>query len=426
MYRTLKSPFNVQVEITWACDNACRHCYNAYRHDNTPLCTLSGDQIEKVVEELARWQVLRAVITGGEPLLYPNKVFLMAKLAANSGIGVALNSNLRRFDRATGEKLRELGVGVILTSLIADNPQTHDFITQREGSHKETCEGIHLAVEMGFRTVVNMVISRWNVDRVWQTGNLAGELGVAKFGVTRASAPASLGGDFLPRMVTAEEVRDSLATLWKLRDRWGYEVDIFEHYPWCLIRDVATYHYLARRSCSAGVTGCTIGADGSIRACSHSSRSYGNVFTDGLREAWLGMDGWRKQVYAPPICTECQYFHSCGGGCPAEAEVFGRELHCTGEQDVIPPRPRERREVDCSGSFRFREDCLLREENFGGVLGNTSGRVLLVGGETFRLLCSLSRRTFTLAALVEEFDVELEGAELLVSQLVTKNLVERR
>ena len=53
-YRTLRSPLNVQIELTWECPNSCRHCYNSFRHDDEPILTMTPKQVELVADELVK------------------------------------------------------------------------------------------------------------------------------------------------------------------------------------------------------------------------------------------------------------------------------------------------------------------------------------------------------------------------------------
>jgi len=423
MYRTLKSPLNVQVELTWECNNKCRHCYNAYRHEDEPLHTLSYEQLDTLVEMLDRWDVVRVIITGGEPLLFPDRVLYFAEKLRERGIGVYLNSTLGEFNKAIGNRLHELEIDAIMTSLVADIPEVHDYVTQREGSYEETRAGIQLAVDMGFRVIVNMVLTKWNFNRLWQTGELVGRMGAAKFGATRACAPAPLGKNFLPFMIDTEEVRRSLQVLYALQEKWGYDVDVIEHYPWCTIQDIDKYKYLTRRKCTAGITSCSVGADGNMKPCGHGSMKYGNIFEVGFQVPWLCMMDWRRQVYTASECKTCPYFEQCTGGCPVDEVTLGRDHHRTGPGDVIPPTPIHKEIGNMVGEFVYDEEAMFRKEPFGGTLCGPNSGVLFVGEQTFQMATELRREDFNKQLLVETFGVEEGEANAFLWQLHTRKLI---
>jgi len=53
MYRTLSAPSNLQVEITEKCTHCCRHCYNFFRYGDGNCKSLSMNDLQRLVEEIA-------------------------------------------------------------------------------------------------------------------------------------------------------------------------------------------------------------------------------------------------------------------------------------------------------------------------------------------------------------------------------------
>lgn len=424
MYRTLKSPTNVQVEITDICNHRCRHCYNAFRHENTPLHTMTEEQVDYLLDQLEKWQVARCIVTGGESLVVPEIVLRLVDGVIARKMSTAINTNMSLFNQEFGERLLALGADTIMTSLMADTPELFNWITQRETFFRVS-ENIQLAVKMGFRVAVNMVLTDWNIDRVRQTGDLAGSWRVGSFGATRACAPCPIAREFEKHLITVKQVRESLATLLELQERWGYTVDVYEHYPWCVFEDVALYSYMARRRCTAGVNSAVIAANGDLRPCGHSVMTYGNIFEEGLHEPWLRMDDWREQSYISEECRECEHFLSCGGGCPMEVINLGRDPHHTKPEDVItvPDRRVELPIVD-GRQLAFYDDVLFRKEKFGGVLISGRSKMMLVGEQTFQLAIELAQKNiFTVETLTCQYGIKEDEATGFLGQLLYKRLV---
>lgn len=426
MFRTLQSPTNVQVELTDRCNHCCRHCYNFFRHEDVPLHTLDEEHIDMLLDELERWKVVRCIVTGGEPLVYPDLTLRLIAGARDRGITTALNTNLSLFTRKIGEELLALGNVSMMTSLIADTPELFNWVSQSRSFHK-VCENIQLAVDMGFRVAANMVIANWNVDRIWQTGCLAGSLGVGCFGATRSCSPCPIAIQFSKEHVlSVTEARESLRVLMKLKEEWGYVVDVFEHYPWCLMQDIVKYEHMARRRCTAGVTSAVIGASGQLRPCGHSDEEYGNIFEIGLNQAWLKMGKWRERAFLDPRCQDCPYLKMCGGGCPTERLKLGADPHVTTPDDVIavPDQRVDLPSID-GQALQFRTETLFREEEFGGTVITHERGALLLGEQTYTLALQLSlRRWFTVDTLVTEFDVKREEAETFMGYLLYKQAVQ--
>lgn len=429
MYRTLCGPITVQVEVTEMCNDTCRHCYNYFRHKNYKCKTMSEEDISKVVFELKKHQVVRGVITGGEPLIVPEISLKIAEEMTSIGMALTINTNLILFSEQIGKRLLRMGINTIMTSLISDLPEMHDFVTQNSGSWTKTVMGIKLAKSMGFRVLVNMVLTNWNINRVRETGNFVGSLGINKFGATRACAPGPIAEDFHKNLISLEELRKSIEILYELKEKWGYKVDVFEHYPWCALKDVKRFSYLARRTCTAGVTSCTIGTDGQLRPCGHSSMRYGNVFSEGLLTPWLRMKDWRSQLYSGS-CLQCPLFSRCTGGCPTEIQNSkdNKDPHCTDSSDVIS-LPSNRQKVillDPDETCTLNKNIILRKEDFGGTIGSGDGGISFVDSEFYEILFKLVGRDFSVRQISDEFFVSLDDTLPLFSVLFTKNLIKKK
>ncbi|MBU1119831.1 radical SAM protein [Patescibacteria group bacterium] len=140
IYKTLSVPLDVQVEVTTLCNEACVHCYNFWRGGqfkkevaNFPQKTLQKDQLSHIIAELIQDQVFRVTFTGGEPFLYRSTVIEGIRLAREGGLDCSLNSNLTTMNSATADRLGEVGLGSILTSLHSFDERTHDAITPKKG-----------------------------------------------------------------------------------------------------------------------------------------------------------------------------------------------------------------------------------------------------------------------------------------------------
>jgi len=403
----------------------CRHCYNYFRHGDDTQLTMSDGVIDKVAEELKKHQIVRAVITGGEPLIRPIQTFRMIKRLKRPDMVITLNSNLTLFTEEIGLRLKNSGVQGILTSMVADTPEIHDWITQTPGSFEKTLKGIQLALRFGFNLSVNMVLTKWNIDRVEQTGNLVGKLGVRKFGATRACAPGPIAPDFFKNLISIEELRRSLDTMEKLHERWGYGFDVFEHYPWCAISDIDRFKHLARRKCTAGVTSASIGANGQLRPCGHASQQYGSVPDEGLQTTWFRMDDWRKQVYSK-ACVECKFFHQCTGGCPVDAEnsPSKKDHHCTSEADVKTPIKKTAVQmIGENATLCFSNSTVLRREEFGGILMSGYGGMSLVDHQTFEILQSKKGSSFSVREISSEYGIPVSETQEALSRFKSQKLV---
>lgn len=355
--------------------------------------------------------------------------FAIEKLFLNK-IDVSLNSNAILLEKEMAISLKENGLRSILVSVLADNEEIHDEIACHKGAFKQTIKGIENAVHAGLRASANMVLLKTNFDCVYKTAQLIKKLGATSFSVTKAS-PALNNRIFDDLRPSREQVKESLSVLEKIKKELDLKVDILECYPLCLIGDAERFSYFARRSCSAGVTTCTISPSGDIRPCSHSDMIYGNVFSDnGLNKAWEKMSDWRDAKYVPLECKKCSYVYLCSGGCRMEAkysgDICGKDLYSTSPNDVLKIKSQTPVPLDLRPNqrFCFKGNLAYREEEFG-VIVMMGDSVVLLNREGHNLLKNLSAKEFFLMTdLEQESDGDEKSVKDFLSQLIRNKIVE--
>ena len=105
----------VVIRLTYRCDLACPHCLvgnDLYTHPKE----LSIAEWEKIFAELYAIDARKVLLTGGEPLLYPD-LREIVKLVSQMGIPVDLNSNMQRMTPKIMEDMARAGLTEISVSL---------------------------------------------------------------------------------------------------------------------------------------------------------------------------------------------------------------------------------------------------------------------------------------------------------------------
>lgn len=166
MNKRLKSPLNVQIEVTGECTSECLHCYNFWREKNgRPLkciqsSMLSEENTVTILKKLGEAEVFNVSITGGEPLLNYSATLTGIEIARSMNMGVGLNSNLVLITEEKASKLKKTGLNHTLTSILGPTADIHDSVTQRRGSFAKLIKGIKIARDEGIRVSANMVVSQ--------------------------------------------------------------------------------------------------------------------------------------------------------------------------------------------------------------------------------------------------------------------------
>ncbi|HVR44567.1 MAG TPA: GTP 3',8-cyclase MoaA [Thermoanaerobaculia bacterium] len=172
---------DLRISITDRCNFRCTYCIPVENIEwKRREEILRYEEILRLARIFAGFGVRKLRVTGGEPLLRPDVVSLLERLAEVEGIAdLALTTNgklLARFAPA----LRAAGVQRLNVSLDSLRPERFHRMTQRD-SLGEVLEGIEAAVEAGFHPVkINAVVIRGvNDDEIVDFARFAAETGHA-------------------------------------------------------------------------------------------------------------------------------------------------------------------------------------------------------------------------------------------------------
>ncbi len=323
MYKTLSAPHIIQIEVSAMCTNCCQHCYNFWRQGGdgqTTSANLSLEQVSRIMDQIIGHRVFHLVLTGGEPLLNKKALFEILRRATENNITTSVNSTLVTLTKEDALKFKELGVSMVLTSLLGPTAEIHDQIVQRNTAFERTVKGIRVLQEAKVPVSANMVVSRKNQHLIRETGNLARSLRLKSFNSTRAGCPGNCF-NFSEFSLNLQEFRLYLEKLHTFGDTEKMPVDVLSSYPLCGIKEVDRYQKFASRRCMAGVNTLTLSVTGEVRPCSHFDVSYGNLLQEDLSVIWQKMTEWRDGSLIPAVCQSCKVLPWCGGGCRMEAKM---------------------------------------------------------------------------------------------------------
>jgi radical SAM protein with 4Fe4S-binding SPASM domain len=306
-------PAIVQLELTSKCNFLCQHCYRLDSSGKEIFKEeLSDNDMMRIAEILVENELFFVTLTGGEPLVRKDLVVEMTNFLSKNRIKVSLNTNLSLLDQKTLAKLSLYGV---LASCPSTNPEVFKFVT-RGGSYRKFEKNLKGLIESGIHHIVNMVVSKLNVNQVRQTAENLKKVGVKNF----AATPASLNAAF-PRpdlILSLEKFRETLDDLVWIHENLGMHVDVMEALPKCIIPQRAYELNLPfiGRTCFAGRRNGTISPMGDVRPCGHNPNIFGNILTKSISEIWERLQYWRKDTgNTHRNCLACDIHNSCEGGC---------------------------------------------------------------------------------------------------------------
>ncbi len=167
----------LRVSVTELCNLRCRYCMpedGVCKKSHLEMMT--EEETIQAIKAAAEMGVKKVRITGGEPLVKKNIISICEKAASVEGIEeVCITTNGVLLPQMA-ETLKSVGVSRVNISLDTLNPDKFKYIT-RIGTLDQTMDGIHAAVDAGFKKVkINTVlIGGFNDDEIEDLANLTKE-----------------------------------------------------------------------------------------------------------------------------------------------------------------------------------------------------------------------------------------------------------
>lgn len=216
------------------CNNACPMCSNSGR---TEAFFTEREELLRRVARLADLGMPRVVLTGGEPTIHPAFWDVVAALRAR-GVAWDINTHGRSF-AAPGFAARAADEGLqrAIVSLHSHRPDVAAVISGTgEQGHHETVAGIEALQAAGVWLMLNLVLTRANLDHLGEYLRWCGQ----RFGpappVFKLVFPTTIGrgGGWDGIQLSFTEVRAPLAEAVAAADELGLRV-LFESFPNCVL-----------------------------------------------------------------------------------------------------------------------------------------------------------------------------------------------
>ena len=199
-------------ELTDACNQACRFCYNHFKGGAEPCAVAAPDfrMARRTLKRLLSEASIGSIsFSGGEPMLMPriHDLILRARLG---GANVNLLTNGTLLKAEDIDIIRNLGVGVVQIPLLSHRAEVHDHITQLEGSWERAMASAKRIAEVdpAWLTPV-FILSRLNVNDIESTLEMYAAMGVKRIMLNRFNI-GGLGRKYAAELTLSHaELRDA-------------------------------------------------------------------------------------------------------------------------------------------------------------------------------------------------------------------------
>ena len=317
---------SIVLEVTGDCNNACPHCYNYWRGQEPGQASrgLSGEDWLGILEKISAEAPLKQVaLSGGEPLLCRDLPEIASGIVG-MGLSVVVITNGTLLNRSM---LKRIPAGCTFeVTLFSADARIHDALAGRR-VFKNLIRNLSRIEIHGHGFVLAVVVTRLNAYDVGRTMKLGIALGAQAVMLNRVNLSRrafSKGQDMIP---SASQLRSSLADADEQSVKYKIPTLVSVPVPPC-VADPREYPDLHFGWCPRGGHDAyyTVGGNGDLRPCNHSSVVLGNLCRQGFAEIVMGKqtrDFWNS---VPVECQGCTHplKSKCRGGCPAAAdECYG-------------------------------------------------------------------------------------------------------
>ena len=310
----LNIPLNVQLDLTYRCNERCVHCYLDH-HDHGEMSTA---EIKHLLDEMAEAGVFILTLSGGEIFLRKD-FFAILEHARRLMFCVRLKTNAVLIRERDAARLRELAVESIQVSIYSHRPEVHDSITLLRGSLKRSLDALRFLKAQGLRVIMANVLMLQNLRDYTAVRALAEELGVEC--TLDPTVTPMMDGD--RSIVSLGVGQNALHEVFRDASLVGH-VDEF-----CAIPAEIGQDDLEATPCSAGHTACYVSPYGDVFPCVQFPLPTGNVRRERFIDIWRysrQMNEVRSiRLKDLPTCSSCTHVSSCSR-CPGLAYMEGNML----------------------------------------------------------------------------------------------------
>ena len=317
-------PF-VVYEVTDACNQKCKFCYNYWKGGECSVVPAAPDfrLARRTLRRLMRQATLGSLsLSGGEPTLMP-RLHDLALKARFTGANVNLLTNGTRLGPSDVEIMDQIGVGCVQIPILAAEPVLHDYTTGLSGSWQRAVDSaLRVSAKRADWLLPVLIVSKLNahcVEDILRFYN-------SRFGVTRAMVNRfNIGGlglhNALELNLSTAELRDVFERVDRVAGEFGMTIQSGVCTPMCVLNP-DDYPNIRFSHCSTDLSNrpLTVNYKGEVRFCNHSPRVLGNIYEKTIGEivAESQNDGYFDTIPTP--CGKCELWARCRGGCRAASE----------------------------------------------------------------------------------------------------------
>ena len=309
--------------VSWNTTNACNmYCDHCYREAGCKAEEeLSTSEAKTMLEQIARAGFKIMIFSGGEPLLRPDILELVA-YATKLGLRPVFGTNGTLITLDMAHKLKAagaMGMGISLDSMDA---KKHNEFRKFPNAWEGAVQGMKNCREAGLPFQIHTTVMDWNSHELEAMTDFAVELGAVAHHFFFL-VPTGRAKTIEAESLRSEQYEAVLTRIMKKQQ----EVDI-ELKPTCAPQFMRIAAQMGvktrfRRGCLAGTAYCIISPRGKVQPCAYLNMELGDVRETPFDEIWKNSEvlNTLRTLEYKGGCGSCEFKRVCGG-CRARAACY--------------------------------------------------------------------------------------------------------
>lgn len=332
-----KIPLSGTFELSPVCNFDCKMCYIRMTPDQmrkSGLKSLTLDEWISLADQAKEAGMLYLLLTGGEPLLWPD-FWKLYEYLSKQGFVISINSNGSLIDEEAVEKFKKMPPVKINITLYGASDETYNRLCGNGGGYRKTIKAIEALKEAGIQVKLNGSLTPYNIGDLESMAEYARDRRIIFEANTYMyppirKKPDSIGSN--DRFSPAEAAYWHLQRF-RMQNDQKYYVQYLKKIADGMVEPVGLDESCydpcdGSIKCRAGKSSFWITWDGKMLPCGMMPATVTDV-RKGFSQAWDYIYEETKKINVSGICSRCENFQIC---CPCVAIAAAE----TGRYDGIP------------------------------------------------------------------------------------------
>lgn len=333
----------IVFECTRFCNLDCKYCYNIWKRpeieqDKTNNGFLPKETLKKLYKQV---DVRNIAFTGGEPFLSANflELPLYSRLKKTETFIITNGTVAKETDYTY---LKKIGVDTFELPFHSTDPGVHNALTNSLNAHESVINSIQTLKRLKANIVIAIVLTKTNLPQLEGTLKLLKDFGIEQIMLNRYN----IGGNGLRYEDELIPTIKELNEAYKIANKFAGEndIDITSNVctPFCVLNP-ENFQNIQFSRCSNNVfeKPITLEVNGNVRLCNHSPFVIGNIYERNIYDILIEYDERLKNKKKPGLCSSCEQYSDCNGGCVGSSEQLGNKNN----YDAIIDKYIERQEI---------------------------------------------------------------------------------